>query len=163
MHNLSQTTARERGELARIIDAVGRELASPGRQIYCFEHGARFAGSLTGCGVDQAHLHIVPLPFDLIGAVIRRMDSSIDWSPPRRETSPVDRMPRDRDYVALWRLADRTTMIGTVVTPISQWVRRVIAAELGLEAEWDYRIHPHVDNVVQTLEMLADFRASRAQ
>src|SRR6185503_1320171 len=34
-----------------------------------FEHGPSAASRTVGCGVDHAHLHLVPLQFDLAAAV----------------------------------------------------------------------------------------------
>src|SRR4051794_17392481 len=61
LRNLSETSPQERTELAQIADTIAHALGMKGEHVYCFEHGSCEAGSLTGCGVDQAHLHIVPL------------------------------------------------------------------------------------------------------
>jgi len=159
LRNLSDASPAEHKELLGIADIVAHSLGVHGKQIFCFEHGGRDVGSLTGCGVDQAHLHIVPLTFDLMEAVARHADGSIAWARPRVTDSPLDLLPWQGEYVAIWRHADRLTMIGTVLHPTSQWVRRVIADELGIGSEWNYQTHPQIHNVDRTLAMLADLRA----
>ena len=41
------------------------------KQVIVFEHGAVTDNSLIGCGVDQAHVHVVPVEFDLLDSVQR--------------------------------------------------------------------------------------------
>jgi diadenosine tetraphosphate (Ap4A) HIT family hydrolase len=160
LRNLSEASASERAELLEIADTIASPLGVHGKRVFCFEHGSRTAGSLTGCGVDQAHLHIVPLAFDLIEAAARRADGSIVWAEPRISDAPFDVVPRQGEYVVLWRYPDRLTLSGKVLYPISQWVRRVIADELGIGSEWNYRTHPQSHNVDRTLAMLAELRTS---
>jgi ATP adenylyltransferase len=160
LRNLSEASPYERTELLEIADTIARSLGVHGKQVFCFEHGSRATGSLTGCGVDQAHLHVVPLAFDLIEAAARHADGSIVWAEPRITAAPLDVLPRQGEYVALWRYADRLTMIGKVLYPISQWVRRVIADEMGVGSEWDYKTHPQSHNVDRTIAMLAELRTA---
>jgi ATP adenylyltransferase len=161
MLNLSQTTADERNELEGIASDIADRLGVGGQEIYFFEHGSRAVGSLTGCGVDQAHLHIVPLPFDLIAAATARKDGGIAWRDERDDILGLDALPADGEYVALWSRSDRRPMIGAVMEPVSQWIRRVIADKLGIGAEWNYRSHPQQDRVRETLRLLRTTTASR--
>lgn len=158
MLNLSQAEGAERNELELIATQISDLLAQSGKQVFCFEHGSGYAGSLTGCGVDQAHLHIVPLPFDLCEAVLRRDDNTVVWEAQKRESLPLDALPQEGEYVAIWNMTDRRPMIGSVRRPVSQWVRRIIAEELGIGKEWDYRNYPQTVRVRQTIEMLAPLR-----
>jgi ATP adenylyltransferase len=160
LRNLSAASHVERRELLDIVDEIARPLRRQGEEVYCFEHGSRAEGSLTGCGVDQAHLHIVPLGFDLIAAAARSADGAIKWADRRIAPSPFDALPQQGEYVVIWRTSDRLTMIGSVQYPVSQWVRRLIAAELGIGSEWNYQTHPQAHNVARTLSMLAGLRTS---
>jgi ATP adenylyltransferase len=159
MINLSKLDDTGRVELDSIIEIVAGSLAATGERVYCFEHGAGWSGSATGCGVDQAHLHIVPLPFDLLAAARAQTDGAIDWCSARCEGQTLAQLPSEGEYVALWSADEGGPMIGTVRHPVSQWIRRVVADELGIAGEWDYRSHPQTRNVSQTLEMLAPLRA----
>ena len=160
--SLAESSTDERTELATIVDSIALALRRQDGEVFCFEHGSRMTGSLTGCGVDQAHLHVVPLPFDLIEVALRHGDGAIEWSRPKRSTTPLELLP-DGDYVAIWRNSDRMTLIGRVLHPTSQWVRRVIAAELGIASEWDYRMFPQANNVAGTRAMLAEIRTPAVQ
>ncbi len=163
MLNLSQTNAKEREELDAIAVRIADQLVDQGREVYFFEHGSRIQGSLTGCGVDQAHLHVVPLPFDLIAAATVRTDAEIAWRAAREAVPPFDSLPTHCEYVALWSRGDRRTMIGEVKKPVSQWIRRVIADELGIGAEWNYRNHPQPNRVRETLALLRPLQAATAE
>ena len=154
MLNLSQTTAEERQELDAIANSIADRLGKVGQEVYFFEHGSCAIGSLTGCGVDQAHLHIVPLSFDLISAATARTDGGIAWRAARETAPPFAALPVEGEYVALWSRSDSRTMVGAVTEPVSQWIRRVIADELGIGTEWNYRSHPQLGQVRKTLALL---------
>lgn len=163
MLNLSQTTAEERDELEVISSDIADALNQDGQEVFFFEHGSCAFGSLTGCGVDQAHLHIVPLPFDLVAAATARAEAGISWRATREMAAPFASLPSDGEYIVLWSRGDRRSMIGAVTTPVSQWIRRVIADELGIGAEWNYQSHPQLDRVQKTLELLKPIRAAEAK
>ena len=154
MLNLSELDMEEREELNAIATRIADQLGTLGEEVYFFEHGSRAVGSLTGCGVDQAHLHIVPLPFDLIAAATARTKAGIVWRDAREPAPALDALPIDGEYVALWSRNDHRPMIGEVTEPVSQWIRRVIADELGIGAEWNYQTHPHLNQVRETLALL---------
>jgi diadenosine tetraphosphate (Ap4A) HIT family hydrolase len=163
MLNLSRTNIEEREELYAIATRIADRLGTRGQEVYFFEHGSRAVGSLTGCGVDQAHLHIVPLPFDLIAAATKRTEAGIVWRDAHETVSPLDALPAEGEYVALWSRGDHRTMIGAVTEPVSQWIRRVIADELGIGAEWNYRSHPHLNRVQETLALLRPLQTVAAK
>jgi len=163
MLNLAELDEAGQTALDLMVTPIADALAGSGDSVFCFEHGAGWMGSATGCGVDQAHLHIVPLPFDLLAVVARRQDAAITWQIPAVDRSPLAQLPSQGEYVALWSIAERRPMIGHVRRPISQWIRRVIADELGIADQWDYRIHPQTEKVRQTLEMLSGLQATSAQ
>jgi len=163
MLNLSLMSSVERSELAAISDQIADKLGSTGHEVYFFEHGSRSRGSLTGCGVDQAHLHIVPLPFDLIAAATARVGKGIAWKEGHEATSPLDALPRNGEYVAIWSNQNRRATIGVVEEPVSQWLRRVIADELGIGEEWNYRIHPQESRILETLALLQPLRKAMSR
>jgi hypothetical protein len=163
MLNLAGLDSAGQVALQSVISLIADALAGTGNRVYCFEHGAGWTGSATGCGVDQAHLHIVPLPFDLLAAAAAREDGVVAWQPMTSDLSPLGQLPKQGEYVALWSATECRPMIGHVRRPISQWIRRVIAEELGIADEWDYRNHPQADKVRQTVEMLRSLRGTSAR
>ena len=143
----------ERAELLGLVKMLTFRLSEFGSTTYCFEHGSTLAGSVVGCGVDQAHLHIVPLKFNLLNAVAQRSASVIEWNSGTKFI-PLKGLPDDAEYVTVWNAITNEGLVGAVINPLSQWVRRVIAAELGIEDEWDYRKNPQIENVEQTLKAM---------
>lgn len=159
MLNLATATGEERRAIELAASQIAGQLGQTGEQIWLFEHGSRNAGGAMGCGVDQAHLHVVPLNFDLGAAIARRTGDDIAWTVATQSDTPLDSLPATGEYIAFWSMADRRPNIGMVRRPVSQWVRRVIADELGIGAEWDYRSHPQKVRVQQTLQRLAPLKA----
>ncbi|MHA7293399.1 HIT family protein [Arthrobacter sp. HLT1-21] len=99
-----------------------------------FEHGASGEGRLAGCGINHAHLHIVPLAVDL-RLLINEVSEAVgkyEW----HRSSPRPRAAAELDYI---HLSDRT---GNWITHSpslpSQVVRQAIARYLGLEL-WDWK------------------------
>jgi ATP adenylyltransferase len=62
---------------------------------YYFEHGPGTRRSIVGCGVEQAHLHIVPSPLNLLGLVLA--DRSVQWTEVDRN-DPWATLPLDAEY-----------------------------------------------------------------
>src|SRR5689334_9286610 len=64
--NLTQLSSFERQQVLKQASEAAKHVSSFAPRIFQFEHGAGVAGSPLGCGLDIAHLHTVPLAFDLI-------------------------------------------------------------------------------------------------
>lgn len=113
--------------------------------VQMFEHGAGHAGSLTGCGTDHAHLHLVPLAFSLSTEALR-FDAALKWS--LCKVSDIGERVEGREYLFVSDRfeGDRTKgLLCLLETPISQFFRRVVALRLGLREFYDYRRHPMLD------------------
>lgn len=150
--NLSGLIEEHRSSLSKVIDQVEAKLEGLPGEVYCFEHGSMYNGSLAGCGVDHAHLHIVPLEFDLIAAA--KIHDDVEWSDLDAKNDPLTQLPKDGEYIVIWRRSDGAGLVGKPQKPTSQWVRRVIANSLGASEEWNYRTHPQHQNVQSTLTAL---------
>jgi ATP adenylyltransferase len=66
--------------LAELKRVVMQFLRSEYGSCVAFEHGPSRRGTVVGCGVDHAHLHLVPLGFNLEEAVSRLAGNRIRWS-----------------------------------------------------------------------------------
>jgi ATP adenylyltransferase len=150
MLSLREATMAEQDELLSLVNVLADRLSVFGGDVYAFEHGSAHIGSLSGCGVDQAHLHVVPLPFDLVSVASQAGD--VAWK--RVSALSLTELPPHREYVGVWRVEDGSGVVGTVSHPVSQWMRRRIATQLGIEEEWNYRTNPKTENIRRTLDAL---------
>lgn len=151
MLNLSGLTPVEWDELDEFQARVSARLRSFGSQLFVFEHGNRMVGGALGCGVDQAHLHLVPLPFDLLRLSLDHADSDIQWSMREGAQSFRAAVSADAEYIGIMNPASGSALLGHVRQPTSQWVRRIIANGLGCTEAWDYKRHPNVPNLLGTV------------
>ena len=120
--------------LASSIAAARARLAASG-EVFFFEHGATTIGSDLACGVDQAHVHVVPLQFDLLSAALATRVGS-DWFTvdPVRPWSDID---QDRPYYIVSNTQEAYAAYPRAKQP--QFFRQVIASRIGASSHWDYR------------------------
>jgi len=117
-------------------------------RVFEFEHGPSQPNGLLGCGVEQAHLHMVPLDFDLVDAIVAkaptgradRQDILLPWS----------KIDADRDYWVARDVADGRSVVIYPDVPVSQGIRKIIAARTGAAESWNYRSAPFLENVIET-------------
>lgn len=132
--------------------------------IVAFEHGPSVASRNVGCGVDHAHLHLVPLLFDLETEVSPFLPSDTKW-----ENAGIkecqDAHDRGEDYLYL----EQPIGLGRIVTHDqlgSQLFRRAIATRMGVCDQYNWREYqqlPTVEATIQRLQALASIEASNRQ
>lgn len=142
-----------------LIDDVLSELGVEPERAIWFEHGASAAGSIVGCGVDHAHLHILidaPFHFDIFAA--EAIDSApINWRWTSR-TEAYASIPTAGSYLVAGSLDDAVHAEDVEIVG-SQFFRRVIARLVRRPDQWNYKTHPHLENVRRTLSAFANRRA----
>ena len=136
------------GEFRDLVRHVSDRVEAEFGPVFYFEHGG-FKGSKISCGVDQAHLHIVPLSFDLMGEA--EAESPAAWRNLVSDFLPCDGLPNN-EY---WYVSDGVAAKYKVVSdPCSQFFRKIIARHSGRESAWDYRKSDFIDNVAITLNSM---------
>jgi ATP adenylyltransferase len=106
--------------------------------------------SQIGCGVDQAHLHLVPTEHQLLGAVLA--DDSVRWA----EVDSADPWAVIRPKAEYYLISDSTqSYVGFPLEPRSQYFRKKLAALNGTPDEWDYRKWPHYEHIKRTIDGFA--------
>lgn len=134
--------------VAEVEELIGRAFGPPA----VFEHGAAQARSVVGCGVDHAHVHIVPLGFDLLEVAKRHpMGRELRWRELRRIDDWFER-PSEEPYLYL-RSSHVGSWVATGAIP-SQFFRRVIADEIGAPEIFDWRNDAGADHIVRTRDRL---------
>jgi hypothetical protein len=117
-----------------------------------FEHGSSHAGSLTGCGTDHAHLHLVPLGFSLRDEI---MGSVRSWK--GQHASDLAKLAPDQEYLFYSEDVfsdDPYGLVHILEQTTSQFFRRLIARALQREAELDYRRFPFLSLAARTQQSL---------
>jgi ATP adenylyltransferase len=148
---MSDLGTQLRRRVISIADEVrGAMKVFPGKTVL-FEHGARRAGSATGCGVDQAHVHLVNMESDLMKSVVSG-DPDFHWTQVNA-SDPWKEIDRDREY---YLIADfSAAFVSYSVTGKSQYFRKAVAQELSRPTEWDYRLFANEQNARKTAKFLA--------
>ena len=136
-------------ELRTLVHLVSSSLEISFGQPYVFEHGG-VRGSNISCGVDQAHLHVAALDFDLLRAAKEYSPSG--WKIYRSKTIPSNDLSRG-EY---WFVSDgASTIYKFIDQPCSQFFRKIIARKSGLSQFWDYRSRDFMENVNSTLKAMS--------
>lgn len=115
-----------------------------------FEHGPASEGSPVGCGVDHAHMHLVPLAgLDLLALARSRMPS-LRFEP----IGGVDEINLSRQagtpYLYLRAESGQSWIASSPRIP-SQFFRQLIAAAQGRPDEFDWKCHSHRATLSHTL------------
>lgn len=136
-----------------VVEEVRTHLGLEPNEIIWFEHGPASAGTVVGCGLDHAHVHILLRPSFNVAAFFDRARSmsEFEW----QETSALNcysQLTPTKSYYAAGS-EDRAISACNVETAGSQFFRRVIADITGLDSDWDYRRFEHLPNVEETILM----------
>jgi len=148
--NLAALSEVERGRLIRFTCSIEDKMKTFGQKVYRFEHGG-LESSLVSCGVEQAHMHLVPLPFDLVDMALKSTD--VDWGIKSSQSATWEGISTSTEYLMM---ADENRFYtGEVRQPTSQWFRKLIAENTGQPEKWDYKRYPNFENIGLTLTDMA--------
>jgi diadenosine tetraphosphate (Ap4A) HIT family hydrolase len=125
------------GDASRDFFAVRNEIVSLLENkfgpLLQFEHGVR-EGDSGGCGIDHAHLHVLPCPSNVTADVV------LADFPHRLEIDDLEQIGAatgERSYLFVKDANNRARLALCDRVP-SQYLRRRVAALLGME-RWDWR------------------------
>lgn len=143
--NIAALADKERSALRQQARSISARLnvGTAPRTVY-FEHGPTMGGTPAGCGVDHAHLHVVPLGFDLLEA----LPTGMGWKVVSHGDPWADLGRRDyllAGYGERWLACEP-------VAPRSQFFRRLIAERVGCSTLWDHNLHLWEENIRRTLD-----------
>lgn len=121
-----------------------------GKPIVEFEHGPSAAKHGTGCGVDHAHLHLVPIDCDLQSWATPFLPTGQDWLH-GGWTQREEAYRGGLDYLYL-RKDDGQEFITVSADFGSQIFRRAIAEHLGIADRFNWRTNSELSTVRRTIE-----------
>jgi len=142
------------------VAAVQSHLHLDPEETIWFEHGPSVAGSLVGCGLDHAHIHMIvrpPFTFDSVAVEAERMCPHLSWS--RNTGRPYDNIPHDRSYFVLGS-GERFMIATDVESAGSQYLRRVISFMARNPFEWDFNKYPHNANIELTIATFRELESA---
>lgn len=136
--NLAVLSEPLRNDLLACVESVSTRLAERfGPELYFFEHGVTVAGQ--GCGIDHAHLHVLPLRAGTTAAVDARVEGDF---PTRHEGSLVDVLSfvsqRGASSYLLHGQSLEKVKVAVSGAIQSQYMRRLVARMLNLP-DWDWK------------------------
>lgn len=152
--NLAGLPPEAMAELAGLRDRAVRYLRQRVGPVVQFEHGPARIGLSAGCGVDHAHLHVVPTDVDLLtGAMAFRPDLRWDAVPSLAAARPA--VMGGLSYLFLRDQADRGWLTCGPDLP-SQFFRRLIAHAVGKPEQHDWKSFPCPGNIEETVGLFED-------
>lgn len=139
-----------RQELAEFVSEVRAMVESAFGPSVVFEHGPASPKLRVGCGVDHAHLHVVPTDIDLLAGIPAVFPSQIAWREISGLSATAELYRRNESYLYVephlggcW--------LGTHSHLPSQLFRKVIANAVGSPERFDWVAYPEVENVLATI------------
>ena len=143
-------------ELQGFFNEVVPVIQSAYGPVSVFEHGPCQAASAVGCGVDYAHLHLVPANCDLLAGA-KQIAPRIQWS----RIAAINDISRyanaDGGYWFVQQpFGEGECYVGTSPTekPVSQLFRRVIANHIGRPEDFDWKRFAGEAEIAATIEKL---------
>lgn len=152
--NLSLLRKTELEELDNLAITCEHTLKEKyGTSVVRFEHGPALTQSKVGCGVDYAHLHLVPVNFDLIDGLKQFLRIDYEW---KKLDSFISLSDIDGDANYLYYRNKNNQHFVTVQEDIpSQLFRRVIASYLDTPENFDWKLFPQAEIVQNTIKKLS--------
>lgn len=118
-----------------------------------FEHGANHEGSITACGTNHAHLHILPYNKSLL---LDMKQDGKEWI--ECGISDVKNIVGDNEY---WFYGENIDGIQNakgflhiIRNPESQYFRKILAKKEGILKKYDYKQFNFLDKTEETYETL---------
>lgn len=139
---------------SELVEKVCDQLALDKSKSMWFEHGPEHDGSIVGCGVDYAHIHILidpPFSFDQFCDEASR-EVNLNWTTVA-SSEVYGGLSATKSYLVacsqnVGLFAENVEEIG------SQFFRKVIAGLVGASQEWNYREFPNIENVQATIDLI---------
>jgi Diadenosine tetraphosphate (Ap4A) hydrolase and other HIT family hydrolases len=145
IHQVSMRNLYSSQQLNDTMNFLIPRLANKYGKLIVFEHGSNKEGSITSCGTDHAHLHIVPYGESLLPDM---KNTGMRWE--NYKTSEIDKIVNQSEYLFYHEIEqnqweDPIGYLHILETPISQFFRKVIADRIGCLDRYDYKKFPNIE------------------
>jgi hypothetical protein len=135
-----------------LIQHVCKSIENEYGEYIIFEHGPIQERSLVGCGVDHAHIHIVPVNL-MLPQINEFCDFSVQWDKVDSIHSASIYTDENKAYL-YFQDSNRNSYIGTSEKIPSQFFRRIIAKMIGKPEMFDWKNYFFLDNIANTYTRL---------
>jgi ATP adenylyltransferase len=152
-HSLSCAAYYNDPEFLSFVVQTKEHIESIFGKAILFEHGASLEGSLIGCGVNHAHLHIVPFPISIEDQL---RTNSLSWH--KCSSSEIDGIVASRDYLYYIQSISKSNIDGVISFPEhpeSQFFRKILAKSVGSYETFDYKKFPFYESSLKAHNLLA--------
>lgn len=119
-----------------------------------FEHGPSEQGSLLGCGIDHAHLHLVSLGFSMSEAITKFSPIDYKWNAIKKDSLIHSLKQIDQGYL-YYSEPNGSTRYSIVKSPVSQYFRLIIAKAVDQASMYDYKKCSFESNIEITINALS--------
>ncbi|MGN6350541.1 MAG: HIT family protein [Candidatus Nitrosocosmicus sp.] len=142
-------------ELEQLINTIGVTIKEEFGDYILFEHGAVLENSKVGCGVDYAHMHIVPCNFDLIKEA-SILNVGFEWERISNIKDCCNYANKSMPYLYYKDSAGISYATTNNNIP-SQFFRKIIANKLGIGDMWDWKQNEFKENIIGTVYKLRKY------
>lgn len=154
-HCCSMKNIYSNAEFVAFTNKMIKALTACYGPVIAFEHGPNREGSDTSCGTDHAHIHLVP--YHSLAAKLNSMD--LEWKV--CHASQVGTLAGENEYLFYCepgeKWSDPIGRVHILKTPISQFFRRVIAADQGAFDRFNYKTNPDTSLTLKTIEKVQKY------
>lgn len=140
-------------ELDILANSVKDVLVREYGGVVMFEHGAINKNSTVGCGVDYAHLHLVPSENNLIRGLEDFLDIKYDWKSVINLKEAILSLDISKEYL-FYRDVNGDSFIAQENAFPSQLFRKVIAHYINMSEEFDWKKNYGIGNIHNTISKL---------
>jgi diadenosine tetraphosphate (Ap4A) HIT family hydrolase len=149
--NFSLVPDETRAEFTFLFSTIERLMLAEFGEITVFEHGAIGDGRMAGGCINHAHVHFFGRKVDLC----RELKQEFHPIAIPGDGSPARHLPRLQAPYLYVKQQDEEALTFLVDRPIvTQFLRQKVAAKIGMDEFWDYRLYPFTENVMQTIGSL---------
>lgn len=128
-----------------------------------FEHGPAEPSKQVGCGVDYAHIHLVPTTCNIFNKA-SSVEPQIQWHPVKGFYDLRTIYNIGQSYLYLdQRKAGELPMIGLANEIPSQFFRRILADWIGKSDCFDWKSFPNFQNMRNTRSTLENIKTISPQ
>jgi ATP adenylyltransferase len=141
------------GEFEDFRGSLERSLRVTYGSAAAFEHGPSAVKTSAGCGIDHAHLHMVPTTYDLLSRAKALMPGDAILEPASSVWDAEPAVKAGKCYIYIQQNDGSQWILSAINIP-SQLLRRVISTQLGRPDLYDWRENPEHGIVEATIGRL---------